>query len=114
MPPTCILDEDDPLELLALLVTSARTQVDEAAEYGPMRLLAAAHRLGDLIGARASAETASAVSTALARMPPLAVPRYDGGDGRDDRGDYVARLDDLCRALAAHLVVHFGAAVDPA
>ena len=77
MPPTCILDEDDALELLALLVTSARTQVDEAAEYGPMRLLAAAHRLGDLIGARASAETASAVSTALARMPPLAVPRYD-------------------------------------
>jgi uncharacterized protein DUF6092 len=110
MPPTCILDEDDALELLALLVTSARTQVDEAAEYGPMRLLAAAHRLGELIGARASAETASAVSTALARMPPLAVPRYDGG-GRDD---YVARLDDLCRALAAHLVVHFGAAVDPA
>jgi len=109
--PTCILDEDDALELLALLVTSARTQVDEAAEYGPMRLLAAAHRLGDLIGARASAETASAVSTALARMPPLAVPRDDDGDGRDD---YVARLDDLCRALAAHLVVHFGAAVDPA
>ena len=114
MPPTCILDEDDALELLALLVTSARTQVDEAAEYGPMRLLAAAHRLGELIGARASAETASAVSTALARMPPLAVPRDDDGDGRDGRDDYVARLDDLCRALAAHLVVHFGAAADPA
>ena len=30
MPPTCILDEDDALELLALLLTSARTQVDEA------------------------------------------------------------------------------------
>ena len=111
MPPTCILDEDDALELLALLVTSARTQVDEAAEYGPMRLLAAAHRLGELIGARASAETVAAVSTALARMPPLAVPRDDGRDGRDD---YVARLDDLCRALAEHLVAHFCAAVDPA
>ena len=112
MPPTCILDEDDALELLALLVTSARTQVDEAAEYGPMRLLAAAHRLGELIGARASAETVAAVSTALARMPPLAVPR-DEGDGRDSgssRDDYVA----LCRAVAAHLVVHFGAAGDPA
>jgi hypothetical protein len=113
MPPTCILDEDDALELLALLVTSARTQVDEAAEYGPMRLLAAAHRLGELIGARASAETVAAVSAALARMPPLAVPR-DDGHGRDGRDDYVARLDDLCRALAAHLVAHFGAAVDPA
>ena len=106
MPPTCILDEDDALELLALLVTSARTQVDEAVEYGPMRLLAAAHRLGELIGARASAETASAVSAGLARMPPLAVPRDDGRD------DYVARLDDLCRTLATHLVAHFG--LDPA
>jgi hypothetical protein len=38
-------------------------------------------------------------------MPPLAVPRGDG-DGRDA---YVARLDDLCRAVAAHLVAHFDA-----
>ena len=53
MPSPCVLDEDDALELLAFLVTAARTQVDEAAEYGPMRLLAAAHRLGELIGARA-------------------------------------------------------------
>lgn len=107
MPPTCILDEDDALELLALLVTSARTQVDEAAEYGPMRLLAAAHRLGELIGARASAESAAAVSAALARMPPLAVPR----DGRDD---YVSRLDGVCRDLATHLVAHFAVPVEPA
>ena len=28
-----VLDEDDALDLLAYLVTSARTQVDEAAEY---------------------------------------------------------------------------------
>jgi hypothetical protein len=41
-------------------------------------------------------------------MPPLAVPLGD----RDGRDDYVARLDDLCRAVAAHLVVHFGAAAD--
>jgi hypothetical protein len=98
----CILDEDDALELLAFLVTAARTQVDEAAEYGPMRLLTAAHRLGELIGERGSAETSAAVSAALARMPPLAVPR-------DDRDGYVARLDELCRSLAAHLVTHFGA-----
>jgi hypothetical protein len=103
MPSPCVLDEDDALELLAFLVTAARTQVDEAAEYGPMRLLMAAHRLGELIGERASAQTAAAVGAALAEMPPLAVPR---GDGRDA---YVARLDELCRALAAHLVAHFGA-----
>ena len=82
MPSPCVLDEDDALELLAFLVT-------------------AAHRLGEMIGARASAETSAAVTAALAEMPPLAVPR-------DDRADYVARLDDLCRAVAAHLVVHFG------
>jgi alpha-beta hydrolase superfamily lysophospholipase len=103
MPSPCVLDEDDALELLAFLVTAARTQVDEAAEYGPMRLLTAAHRLGELIAARASAESSAAVTTALAEMPPLAVPR-------DDRADYVARLDDLCRAVAAHLVSHFGVA----
>jgi len=102
MPSPCVLDEDDALELLAFLVTAARTQVDEAAEYGPMRLLTAAHRLGEMIGARASAETSAAVTAALTEMPPLAVPR-------DDRAAYVARLDDLCRAVAAHLVVHFGA-----
>jgi hypothetical protein len=102
MPSPCVLDEDDALELLAFLVTAARTQVDEAAEYGPMRLLTAAHRLGERIGARASAPTAAAVTSALAQMPPLAVPR-------DDRDGYVARLDDLCRAVAAHLVAHFDA-----
>ena len=113
MPSPCVLDEDDALELLAFLVTAARTQVDEAAEYGPMRLLAAAHRLGGALGDKASPDTAAAVSAALDQMPPLAVPR-GGGDG-DGRAAYVARLDDLCRAVAAHLVAHFDApAGDPA
>lgn len=35
------------LEVLAYLVTAARTQVDEAAEYGPMRLLTAAQRIAE-------------------------------------------------------------------
>jgi len=70
--PAWILDEDDALELLAFLVTAARTQVDEAAEYGPMRLLAAAHRLGGALGDKASPDTAAAVSAALEQMPYLA------------------------------------------
>ena len=37
-----VLDERDGVELLIYLVTAARTQVDEAAEYAPMRLLTAA------------------------------------------------------------------------
>ncbi|OLT12831.1 hypothetical protein BJF78_23520 [Pseudonocardia sp. CNS-139] len=98
---TLVLDEDTALELLAYLVTAARTQVDEAAEYGPLRLLTAARRLGAAIAPRASAGTAAFAAGPLDAVPELAVPR----EGREQ---YVARLDDLCRALAAHLTAHFG------
>jgi hypothetical protein len=101
-----VLDEDDALELLAYLVTAARTQVDEAAEYGPMRLLTAAHRLAETVGPRASPETADALAGPLAQMPLLAVPRTD-------RTGYVEQLDEVCRSLAAHLTARYGAA-DPA
>jgi hypothetical protein len=96
-----VLDEDDAIELLAYLVTAARTQVDEAAEYGPMRLLTAAHRLGAMIESRSSEATGALVTGPLQRMPLLAVPR-------DDRAGYVARLDDVCRAVAEHLTARYG------
>ena len=44
-----VLDEGDAVELLVYLVTAARTQVDEAAEYAPMRLLTAAGRLAEMV-----------------------------------------------------------------
>ena len=47
-----VLSEDEALELLAFLVTAARTQVDEAPEYAPLRLLTAAQRLSAAILAR--------------------------------------------------------------
>jgi Family of unknown function (DUF6092) len=99
-PPGWVLAEDEALELLAYLVTAARTQVDEAAEYGPLRLLTAAHRLGQAIAPRSSDATAAFVRSSLYLMPELAVPRA----GREE---YVARLDELCRSLAAHLVGRF-------
>jgi hypothetical protein len=95
-----VLDEDDALELLAYLVTAARTQVDEAAEYGPMRLLTAAHRLAEAMGPRSSPATAEALGGSLAAMPLLAVPR--------DRAEYVEQLDAACRSLAAHLKARYG------
>ncbi len=101
-----VLDEDDALELLAYLVTAARTQVDEAAEYGPMRLLTAAQRLGVMISARSSAATSELVTGPLGQLPPVAVPR-------DDRDEYVARLDGMCRALAEHLTARFAAGEEP-
>ena len=91
-----VLDEDDALELLAYLVTAARTQVDEAAEYGPMRLLTAAHRLAEAMGPRATDATATALRGPLQDMPLLAVPR-------GDREQYVEQLDGVCRSLAKHL-----------
>jgi hypothetical protein len=93
---TWVLDEDEALELLAYLVTAARTQVDEAAEYGPLRLLTAARRLAERIAPRSSEATAAFITGPLERVPELAVPRA----GREE---YVARVDELCRALAAHL-----------
>jgi hypothetical protein len=99
-----VLAEDDALELLAYLVCAARTQVDEAAEYAPLRLLTAAQRLGAALTPAASAGTRAFAEGPLAAWPALAVPR-DGG-----RAAYLARLDELCAALAEHLASHFGQA----
>ncbi len=107
MPTAWVLDEDDALELLAYLVTAARTQVDEAAEYGPMRLLMAAHRLADMIVTRSSDPTIALLTAPLQRMPLLAVPR-------DDRNVYVAQLDDVCRAVAEHLTARYASDAAPA
>lgn len=97
---TGVLTEDEALELLAYLVTSARTQVDEAAEYGPLRLLTAARRLGEAIAARSSDATAEFVAGPLTGLPELAVPKA----GREE---YVARLDQVCRDLAVLLTNRF-------
>jgi hypothetical protein len=93
-----VLDEDDALDLLAFLVTAARTQLDEAREYGPLRLLMAAHRLADAMGPRSSPETRALIAQDLPRMPVVALPRGEGAD------DYVTRLDALCAAVGELLV----------
>src|SRR3954466_9330293 len=73
--PAWVLDEDDALELLAFLVTAARTQVDEAAEYGPMRLLAAAHRLRAPPCATGAPGPAPPSAPGGRRSPPPPSPR---------------------------------------
>jgi hypothetical protein len=105
MQPAWVLSEDDALELLAYLVTAARTQVDEAAEYGPMRLLTAARRLADMISPNASAETRQLVAGPLQAIPLLAVPRENGGFLT--RAECVAAVDGLCRELAELLTAKF-------
>ena len=96
-----VLSEEDALELVAFLVTAARTQVDEAAEYGSLRLLTAAGRLAELIAERVSPETGAFLRGPLKQIPDLAVRTADPAG-------YVAALDRVCRAVGEHLVTHFG------
>jgi hypothetical protein len=91
-----VLTEDEALELVAFLVTAARTQVDEAAEYGPMRLMMAANRLMEAACSRVSAPAREFLTSAIACVPQLATPMSASED-------YVERLDALCSALAVYL-----------
>jgi uncharacterized protein DUF6092 len=95
-----VLTEDEALELVAFLVTAARTQLDEAAEYGPLRLLTGARRLADFIIERVSPETRALLAGPLREMPDTAVRTADPAG-------YTAALDAVCRAVAEHLVAHF-------
>jgi hypothetical protein len=97
-----VLTEEEALELLAFLVTSARTQLDEAAEYGPLRLLTAAAHLAAFIDPRASPETRAMLAGPLRQMPELILRTVDPAG-------CAAPLDEVCRALARHLAAHFGA-----
>src|SRR5215813_5420507 len=96
-----VLSEDEALELMSCLVTAARTQVDEAAEDGSLRLLTAAGRLAEFITERVSPETGEFLRGPLKQIPALAVrTAHPAG--------YVAALDRVCRAVGEHLVTHFG------
>ena len=101
-----VLDEGDAVELLAYLVTAARTQVDEAAEYAPMRLLTAAGRLAEM-----------AEPTASARLRPLLREIRRGvSETAVQAGDpagYADRLDALCQAVAEYLVRSLGLDTSP-
>jgi hypothetical protein len=65
-----------------------------------MRLLTAARRLAERMASRSSEATAAFVTGPLQAVAELAVPRA----GREE---YVAGLDDLCRALAALLAARW-------
>ena len=97
-----VLTEDEALELLSFLITAARTQLDEAAEYGPLRLLTAAGRLADFMAERASPGTRAFLAGPLKALPEAVLRSVDPAG-------YAAQLDVVCRAVADHLVGHFGA-----
>jgi len=96
-----VLDEHDGVELLAYLVTAARTQADEAAEYAPMRLLTAAGRLAEMIEPNASAGLRPLLRDVRQGCSETAVQAGDAAG-------YVERLDVLCRTVAEYLVRSLG------
>lgn len=96
-----VLDEGDAVELLVYLVTSARTQVDEAAEYAPMRLLTAAGRLAEMAEPNASAGLRPLLRDIRQGFSETAVRA-------GDPAGYVERLDALCRTVAEYLVRSLG------
>lgn len=96
-----VLTEDEALEILAYLVTAARTQIDEAAEYGPLRLMTAAQRLAEFIAPRVSTSTRELLAGPIQQVPATATLSHDP-DG------YTATLDGVCSAVAAHLVTRVG------
>jgi len=101
MESTMVLTEDEALDLLAFLVTAARTQLDEAAEYGPLRLLAAAGRLAEFMAERASPATRQFLAGPLRALPDAALRSVDPVK-------YATELDTVCQAVGEHLVSHFG------
>ena len=96
-----VLSEDEALELLALLVTAARTQLDESAEYAPFRMLTAASRLAAFVAERCSPETRTLLTGPMQTLP-------DAAFRTADPARYAAELDAVCRAVGEHLARHFG------
>jgi len=94
-----VLKEDEAVELLALLITSARIQMDEPVEYGPLRLLTATERLSGLMLERSSDKTRDFLQENIERIPEMHMIM-------SDVAAYTAGLDERCRAVASCLLRH--------
>ena len=98
---TGVLSEDEAVELLALMISSARLLMDEPAHYGPLRLLTATERLSAMILDEASAETRPLLELAIDRIPQLHTQM-------SDVPAYTAGLEELCVAIGDCLVRRAG------
>ena len=96
-----VMTKNETLELLAFLLTAARTQVDEPPEYAPLRLLTAAQRLGAAMIERVSPGTRQLLLGPMQHISAVQTPSADADD-------YTTQLDAMCAAIAQHLVAHFG------
>ena len=94
-----VLTETEAVELLALLISSARIQMDEPAHYGPLRLLTATERLSAMMLERASDKSKAFLQDNIERIPEMHM-------AMSDVEIYKNGLDRLCREVAACLLRH--------
>ncbi len=94
-----VLKEEEAIELLALLITSARTQMEEPAHYAPMRLLTATERLSAMILEQASDKSRDFLQGSIERIPEMRMEMADVET-------YTTSLDALCREVAECLLRH--------
>ena len=97
-----VLTETEAVELLALLISSARIQMDEPAHYGPLRLLTATERLSAMMLERSSDKSKAFLQDNIERIPELRMAMSDVETYKDG-------LDQLCREVAGCLLRHSGA-----
>lgn len=94
-----VLTESEAVELLALLISSARIQMDEPAHYGPLRLLTATERLSAMILERASDKSRDFLQDNIQAIPEMHM-------AMSDVESYTNSLDRLCREVAECLLRH--------
>jgi len=92
-----VLSEDEAIELIAFLITSAQSLNSEPSDYGPMRLLSAATKLSRQAADRMS-EPWQALFAELAEQIPLWLRERE----RDPEG-YQRFIDQCCRRIAREL-----------
>lgn len=95
---TWVLSESEFFEIFAFLITSAGQLVTEPKDYGPMRLISAATRLGSFAQPRVTRELGDLLDTLLEDIPHWQRERQ-----RNPKG-YLQFLEDCARKLAEELV----------
>ena len=94
-----VLKEEEAIELLALLISSARIQLDEPARYAPMRMLTATERLSSIILERSSDKSREFLQDSIERIPDMRMEM-------SDLPAYTEGLEALCRSVAECLLRH--------
>lgn len=95
--PQIVVSEQEAIELIAFIVSSARGLVHEPKDYGPMRMIEATRRLSDLLLPQARAEIKP-----LLTMLSHEIETWQSERRRDPAG-YVAFIDECCRRVAREL-----------